>query len=239
MSEPVSFTISFPQGKSLTFTNATQGLIINGQEYLALADGALVYEKTSGLTADSATCQLSTNISTLIPALRTIGLSYHPYFDEPEVVASQNNISFYWAACRLAAYYNRYSTDHLDYPAREPVIKPAVAFLQKTARSGDNFLPQEMLAKTAEPVTLLGFYEGFPIFDDRHGFAKLLSRLGIHVDQHEVMISTPLDEHAETVANLGRRLETKLLISPLYKKNRVVFPSDPRLLRELKLDSHV
>lgn len=239
MPENISFSISFPPGKTLTFTTATRGLIINSQGYLALADGTLVYEKTAGLTADAVTCQISTNTSTLIPALRALGQTYHPYFDEPDVVASQNNITFYWQPCRLAAFYNRYSTDHLDYPAREPVIRKAVEFIQKTARSGDNFLPKEMLSKAAETVTLLGFYEGFPIFDDRHGFAKLFSRLGIHVDQHEVMISTPLDEHAETVDRLARRLEDKLHISPLYKKNRAVFPADPRLLTELKLQPHV
>ena len=231
----VEFTLTLASGKSLTFSTHTHGLIIKGKEYLAGNDGILIYTKTRRLKADSVVCQLSTNTSTLIPALHTLGLKYHPYFDRPEVVASQNNIAFYWSPSRLAAFYNRYSTSHLDYPKRRSVIKKAVAFLLETAKSKASFLPREMLAATREPIHLLGFYQGFPIFDNQTGFAKMLSRLGIHVDKNEVMISTPLDQHSREVRRLARQLETLLGIKASYKKNRVVFPASPSLLRELDL----
>src|SRR3989338_455192 len=197
----VEFTLTLASGKSLTFSTHTHGLIIKGKEYLAGNDGILIYTKTRRLKADSVVCQLSTNTSTLIPALRTLGLKYHPYFDRPEVAASQNNIAFYWSSSRLAAFYNRYSTSHLDYPKRRSVIKKAVAFLLETAKSKASFLPR-----------------------------KMLSRLGIHVDKNEVMISTPLDQHSREVRRLARQLETLLGIKASYKKNRVVFPASPSLL---------
>ena len=69
---------------------------------------------------------MSTNTSTLIPALRILGIPYHSYFDERPVVESQNNITFYWSPSRLAAFYNQFSTDELEYQDREPVIRQAV-----------------------------------------------------------------------------------------------------------------
>lgn len=231
----ISFTISLPRYKSITFSTETQGLIVNGKEYLALDDGILIYDKTKGLQANKVMCQFSSNTSTLIPALRIIGIQYHPYFDRQDVVASQNDISFYWKPSKLAAYYNGFSTDRVELTKREPIIRKAVEFLISTAKAGDYFLPEEMLEKIKEPVKLLGFYQGFPIFDNHYGFAKLLSRLGIHVDENEVMVSTPLDEHAKTVEALAKHLEAKLKVKPIYKKNRVVFPTSPELLKELGL----
>ena len=56
---------------------------------------------------------MSTNTSTLIPALRILVVPYSPYFDGREVVDSQNDITFYWEPSKLAAFYNRFSTDEL------------------------------------------------------------------------------------------------------------------------------
>ena len=229
------FSIKFPGDKVLTFSSKTAGLIVNGKEYLALSDGKLIYAKTKGMKSNKVTCQLGTNTSTLIPSFRILGLKYHRYFDKKDVVESQNDITFYWNPSRLAAFYNRYSTDQLDYPKREPIIRKAVSFLLGTANAKEDFLPKEMPVRATKPVKLLGFYEGFPIFDNKHGFAKLLSRLGIHVDENEVMISTPLDEHAKSVENLAKRLEKKLKIKATYKKNRVVFATSTHLMKELSL----
>ncbi|MCC7303955.1 hypothetical protein IT418_00865 [bacterium] len=132
---------------------------------------------------------------------------------------SQNDITFYWKKSQLAAYYNRYSTDNLKYAERQGVIKEAVAFIT----SGKVFdLPEEYLTELSEPCKILGFYGGFPIFDSSIGMAKLLSRLGIHVDLEAIMISTPMDEHAQTVYALAKEIEDKLVIQGFYKKNRVV-----------------
>lgn len=73
---------------------------------------------------------MSTNTSTLIPALRILGIAYHSYFDERPVVESQNNITFYWNPSKLAAFYNRFSTDELEHRDREPVVRRAVDFLR-------------------------------------------------------------------------------------------------------------
>ena len=114
-----------------------------------------------------------------IPALRTLGIPYSAYFDNREVVESQNDITFYWNPSKLAAFYNRFSTDELDYADREPVIRKAVEFFRSNPRRLP--LPEELLARMSEPSRLLGFYQGFPIFDGSTGFAKLQSRQGIHL----------------------------------------------------------
>jgi hypothetical protein len=230
-----SFTIKLSTTKKLTLTTKTHGLIIKGKEYLAENDGVLIYDKTKRLKANAATCQLSTNTSTLIPALRTLEIPYNQYFDKRDVIDSQNNITFYWKPSKLAAFYNRYSTDQVDYENRESVIRKAVTFLVYTANKSKDFLSKEVLDKTSEPVKLLGFYEGFPIFDNKFGFAKLLSRLGIHIDENETMLSTPLPEHADTVYELSKRLERKLKVKAAYKSNRVVFKTTNKLRKELMI----
>src|SRR5215510_8988813 len=150
--------------KRLIFDSDLHGLRIEGMEYLSGRDGALIYDKTRDLPAtDEVELQMSTNTSTLIPALRALGIPYARYFDERPVVESQNDITFYWKPSQLAAFYNRYSTDELDYAEREPVIRQAVGFLT----SNPQMLPltEELLSRMSEPSRLLGFYQGFPIFD--------------------------------------------------------------------------
>src|SRR5262245_10328077 len=114
--------------KYLIFNSDLRGLKVNDIEYVAGQDGVLIYDKTRDLQADKVELQMSTNTSTLIPALRVLDISYHSYFDERPVVDSQNDITFYWKPSRLAAFYNRFSTDELEYTEREPVIRRAVEF---------------------------------------------------------------------------------------------------------------
>jgi len=221
------------ESKLLIFNTDIHGLKVDGLEYTAGKDGILIYDKTREVKSDKVELQMSSNTSTLIPALRILGISYHPYFDERDVVESQNNITFYWNPSKLAAFYNRYSTDELGYQDREPVIRQAVDFLCSNTDS----LPllDELLARTLEPSKLLGFYQGFPIFDGSVGFAKLQSRLGIHIDSEEVMISTPLDQYEADVYELAELLSKETGLSYSKKKNRVNFPKDPNLLKLLGL----
>lgn len=214
--------------KRLIFDSDLRGLRINGTEYLAGRDGALIYDQTRDLRADEVELQMSTNTSTLIPALRALDIPYTSYFDEKEVVQSQNNITFYWKPSKLAAFYNRFSTDELDYADREPVIRQAVEFLRSNHQALP--LPEELLKRMLEPTRLLGFYQGFPIFDGSTGFAKLQSRLGIHLDPEAVMISTPLDKYEEDVYELAEHLARETGLDYSKKKNRVIFPKDERLL---------
>jgi hypothetical protein len=86
-----------------------------------------------------------------------------------------------------------------------------------------------------EPCKLLGFYQGFPIFDSSAGFAKLQSRLGIHIDPEEVMISTPLDRYEPDVYELAESLSKETGLRYSKKKNRILFPKDPGLLELLGL----
>jgi hypothetical protein len=219
--------------KRLIFDSDLHGLRIQGREYLSGRDGVLIYDRTRNRQADEVELQMSTNTSTLIPALRTLGISYSPYFDEREVVQSQNDITFYWNPSKLAAFYNRFSTDELDYVEREPVIRQAVEFL----RSNDQALPlsEEVLTRMLEPSRLLGFYRGFPIFDGSTGFAQLQSRLGIHIDPESVMISTPLDKYEDDVYELAEHLAEKTGLDFSKKKNRVIFLKEDKLLQLLGL----
>lgn len=204
---------------------------MNGLEYVSGQDGVLIYDKTRDLRTDEVELQMSTNTSTLIPALRILDIPYNPYFDERPVVESQNNITFYWNPSRLAAFYNQFSTDELEYQDREPVIRRAVDFLW----SNTDKLPlqEELLARMLEPCKLLGFYQGFPIFDGSVGFAKLQSRLGIHIGREEVMVSTPLDRYESDIYELAELLSRATGLSYSKKKNRVIFPKDPELLKLL------
>jgi len=217
--------------KRLIFDSDLHGLRINGVEVLSGRDGVLMYDKTVGVKSDVVELQMSTNTSTLIPALRVLGLSYAPYFDERPVVESQNDITFYWKPSKLAAFYNRYSTDELDYAEREPVIRQAVDYILSNASTLP--LPEELLTRMSEPSTLLGFYEGFPIFDGSTGFARLQSRLGIHMDTETIMISTPLDKYEADVYELAEKLEKATGLEPSKKKNRVMFLKDGKLLKVL------
>ena len=204
---------------------------MNGQEYISGRDGILVYDQTRDLRADEVELQMSTNTSTLIPALRILDIYYYPYFDQRPVVESQNNITFYWNPSQLAAFYNRFSTDELEYKDREPVIRQAVEFLWSNTDSLP--LQEEFLSHLLEPCKLLGFYQGFPIFDSSVGFAKLQSRLGIHVGSEDVMISTPLDRYESDVYELAELLSKETDLDYSKKKNRVIFPIDPKLLKLL------
>lgn len=217
--------------KQLTFDSDLHGVRINGTAYLAGRDGVLIYDQTRGLTAEQVEVQLSTNTSTLIPALRALGLAYAPYFDERPVVDSQNDITFYWKPSQLAAFYNRYSTDELDYAEREPVIRQAVDFLLATPVTLP--LPEELLTRMSEPSRLLGFYAGFPIFDGSTGFARLQSRLGIHVDTETVMVSTPLDKYEADVYELAEQLARETGLEYSKKKNRVMFAKEAKLIKLL------
>jgi hypothetical protein len=217
--------------KHLVFDSDLHGLRINGVEYLSVRDGVLIYDKTRGVISDEVELQMSTNTSTLIPAMRALGLRYAPYFDERPVVESQNDITFYWKPSKLAAFYNRYSTDELDYADREPIIRQAVDFLTSNPQTLP--LPEELLTRMLEPSTLLGFYEGFPIFDGSTGFARLQSRLGIHVDADSVMISTPLDKYEADVYELAEMLANETGLEYSKKKNRVMFLKEEKLLKVL------
>jgi hypothetical protein len=217
--------------KRLVFDSDLRGLRVNGVEYVSGRDGVLIYDKTRDLRADEVQLQMSTNTSTLIPALRILSISYHAYFDERPVVESQNDITFYWNPSKLAAFYNQFSTDELEYKDREPVIRQAVAFLWSNRDSLP--LKEELLAPMLEPCKLLGFYQGFPIFDSSVGFAKLQSRLGIHIGTEDVMISTPLDRYEPDVYELAELLSKETGLSYSKKKNRVIFPNDPTLLELL------
>lgn len=218
----------------LTFDSDLRGLRIGDTEYISGRDGVLIYDKTRDVAANAVELQMSTNTSTLIPALRVLGLPYAPYFDERPVVGSQNDITFYWQPSQLAAFYNRYSTDELDYAEREPVIRQAVDFL---ITNRDTLpLSEELLARMSEPSRLLGFYQGFPIFDGSTGFAKLQSRLGIHVDTETVMISTPLDKYEADVYELADVIAKETGLEYSKKKNRVMFLKDRKLLEVLGIE---
>ena len=217
--------------KRLIFDSDLRGLRVQGREYISGRDGTLIYDQTKGSQAAEVELQMSTNTSTLIPALRTLGIPYHSYFDDRQVVESQNDITFYWKPSKLAAFYNRFSTDELDYAAREPVIHEAVEFLASNAQTLP--LPEEFLTRMLQPSRLLGFYQGFPIFDGSTGFAKLQSRLGIHLDAETVMISTPLDKYEGDVYELAEYLAVETGLDYSKKKNRVIFPKDDRLLQLL------
>jgi len=217
--------------KRLVFDSDLYGLKVNDVEYVSGKDGVLIYDKIKSLHADKVKLQMSTNTSTLIPALRILGIPYHSYFNERPVVESQNDITFYWNPSKLAAFYNRFSTDELGYPDREPVIRRSVDFL---ASNSDSLpLEDEFLSRMLEPCKLLGFYQGFPIFDSSVGFAKLQSRLGIHIDPEEVMISTPLDQYENDVYELAELLKQATGLNYSKKKNRVNFKKDIKLLELL------
>ena len=217
--------------KRLIFDSDLHGLRINGTEYLSGRDGVLIYDQTRDLRADQVELQMSTNTSTLIPALRALNIPYASYFDELPVVESQNDITFYWMPSKLAGFYNRFSTDELDYADREQVIHQALEFLRSNEQTLP--LPEEVLARMREPSKLLGFYQGFPIFDGSTGFARLQSRLGIHVDVEAVMISTPLDKYEEDVYELAEHVAQETGLDYSKKKNRVIFLKDDRLLKVL------
>ena len=221
--------------KKLIFDSDLRGLRINNIEFVSGRDGVLIYDQVRDLPhTGEVELQMSTNTSTLIPALRLLGIPYSPYFDERPVVDSQNDITFYWEPSRLAAFYNRYSTDELDYPDREPVIRQAVEFIRSNPRTFP--LPEELLTRLSQPSRLLGFYRGFPIFDGSMGFAKLQSRLGIHLDSETVMISTPLDRYESDVYELAERLSRETGLDYSKKKNRVIFMKDPNLLNLLGVE---
>jgi len=221
--------------KRLIFDSDLHGLRIKGREYTSGRDGLLIYDQTRDVYADQVELQMSSNTSTLIPAFRTLGLPYSPYFDDRQVVESQNDITFYWKSSKLAAFYNRFSTDELDYADREPVIRRAVEFLLSNHETLS--LPEEVLARMRQPARLLGFYHGFPIFDSSAGFAKLQSRLGIHLDPEEVMISTPLDQYEDDVYELAEHLSAETGLNYSKKKNRVIFPKDEKLLKHLGIEA--
>lgn len=220
--------------KRLLFDSDLHGLRIKGTEFLAGRDGVLIYDQIADLQADEVELQMSTNTSTLIPALRILRLAYSSYFDERPVVESQNEITFYWKPSKLAAFYNRFSTDELDYPDREPVIRQAVEFIRSHSQILP--LPDEVLKQMLEPSRLLGFYQGFPIFDATTGFAKLQSRLGVHVGPESIMISTPLDKYEADVYELAEHLAGETGLDYSKKKNRVIFLKDDRLLEILGID---
>jgi hypothetical protein len=219
--------------KHLIFDADLKGLRVNGLEYLSGKDGILIYDKTKGLQADRVELQMSTNTSTLIPTLRILGVPYNVYFDERSVIASQNDITFYWNPSKLAAFYNRFSTDELEYKDREPIIRQAVDFLCSNV---DRLpLQKELLVRMLEPCKLLGFYQGFPVFDSSTGFAQLQSRLGIHIGREDIMVSTPLDRYESDVYELAEGLSQKTGLSYSKKKNRVNFSKESKLLELLGL----
>jgi len=219
--------------KRLVFDSDLHGLRVNGVDYLAGRDGVLIYDQVNGVRANEVELQLSTNTSALIPAFRILGISYNSYFDERPVVESQNNITFYWQPSKLAAFYNRFSTDELEYENREPVIRQAVEFL--VANIDRLLLENEYLTRMVEPCKLLGFYQGFPIFDGSVGFAPLQSRLGIHVGTEDVMISTPLDRYEADIYELAELISKETGLDYSKKKNRTIFLKNLKILELFSL----
>jgi len=230
------FVIEFPTGKSIIFSSKIAGLKVGRRDYKAKDDGILIYEKVKDIKADEATCQLSTNTSTLIPALKVLGLPYNKYFDRRDVVESQNDITFYWQPSYLANYYNRYSTDGVPLEEREKIIRKAVQFLI-TSRDLpiDRLLKKKFLNALKEDCKLLGFFEGFPIFDAASGMPMLKSRLGIHIGVESIMVSTPMDKYAKDVKEVAGKLSQKSGATPSYKKNRIRFEKSTKLLESLGL----
>ncbi len=92
MDQKITLEISIGS-KKLIFDSELHGLVVEGMNYLAEQDGVLIYDKTKNLKSDEVRLQLSTNTSTLVPALRILGISYNPYFDDREVIESQNDIT--------------------------------------------------------------------------------------------------------------------------------------------------
>jgi len=223
----MQFQIEF-DAKTLIFDSDIHGLKAQGVEYVAGRDGILIYDQVNGVKADQVEAQLSTNTSTLIPAFRILDIPYSLYFDERPVIESQNDITFYWNPSKLAAFYNRYSTDELDYMDREPVVHRAVNFLITNKETLP--LQDEYLNKMLEPSKLLGFYQGFPIFDGTFGFAKLQSRLGIHVGVQDIMISTPMDQYETDVYSLAENISEATGLTFSKKKNRVIFQKDAKII---------
>lgn len=226
----MEFPLVLGGDKKLIFDSELKGVMVSGKEFIATKDSPLIYDQLQGKKEESVVrVQMTANTSTLIPALRILGISYPAYFDERPVVESQNDVTFYWNKSKLAAYYNRYSTDHLLYADRKQIIKAAVAFL-----TSDTFeLPEEYLSELSKPCKVLGFFEGFPIFDSSTGLAKLVSRLGIHIDPESIMISTPFDEHSTLVYNLATKIGSDLGIQGVYKKNRVTFSEKELVLTHI------
>ncbi len=220
-------------GKKLIFDSEIKGLKVGEKEYLAGRDGELIYDQTKDLKASEVHLQMTTNTSTLIPVLRILAVPYNKYFDGRGVVESQNDITFYWNKSELAAFYNRFSTDELDYTEREPVIRKAVAFLEKDVKELP--LEKEFLTRVLEPCKLIGFYQGFPIFESSTGFAKLQSRLGIHVDPEAIMISTPMDKYEGEVYELAEEISGKTGEEFSRKKNRVIFMKSQKITKLLGL----
>lgn len=229
----VSFVISFQSKKKLIFTSEIGGLKIDDSEYTAGSDGVLIYDKTNGLTSDTVICQLSTNTSTLIPSLRILGIPYNPYFDDRDVVESQNDITFFWKKSRLSAFYNRFSTDGVLNSKREEILRKAIDFIILTANKGENFLPEEKLSRLNEECRLLGFYHGFPIFDANFGLPQLLSRIGIHVGTESILISTPLDKYSSDVEGIAHFIEDSTGEKGVRKKNRIRFDKKETILSSL------
>lgn len=225
--------------KKLTFDSNTRGLIVNGIEYRSGEDGILVYDKVLGLNSNEVTCQLSTNTSTLIPGLKIAGLKYNSYFDIRDVIESQNDITFYWKASRLAAFYNRYSTDGVVMDHRESIVRSAVSFLIDSSNLNENFLPEEKLKQLNEKCRLLGFYEGFPIFDASFGLPQLQSRIGIHIGIESISVSTPVDKYQDDVYKLAEKIESVTKVKGFKKKNRVRFENNPKILRLLSLENKI
>lgn len=232
MNKIIRFEIFF-ENKKLIFDSATHGLKVGEIMYQSGDDGILVYDQTVGLQSNEVICQLSSNTSTLIPALKILGIPYDSYFDRREVIESQNNISFYWDRSRLAAFYNRYSTDGIDIEKRESIVRSAIDFLTNQKNMNKNFLPQEKLERLSHQCKLLGFYEGFPIFDAEFGMPQLLSRLGIHIGNDSILVSTPIDKYQNDVYLLSKKIEDKTRIKGFRKKNRVRFEKTPKILIEL------
>ena len=101
--------------KKMVFDSQLLGLKVNRIEYVAGKDGGLIYDQTIKLKASEVELQMSANTSTLIPALQILSLPYKSYFDRRDVIESQNDITFYWNKSKLAAFYNKFSTDQLGY----------------------------------------------------------------------------------------------------------------------------
>lgn len=232
MNKIIRFEI-FINNKKLIFDSTVHGLKIDEKMYDSGDDGILVYDKTAGILSNEVICQLSSNTSTLIPALKILGISYNSYFDRRKVVESQNNISFYWDRSRLAAFYNRYSTDGIDVEKRESIVRSAIDFLTNPKNMKEEFLPQERLERLSQECKLLGFYEGFPILDAEFGMPQLLSRFGIHIGNESILVSTPIDNYQEDVFLLAEKIGEKIGMYGFRKKNRVRFEKTPKILKEL------
>ena len=83
--------------KKLIFDSDLRGLRINGVEIVSGRDGVLIYDQVRDLPhTGEVELQMSTNTSTLIPALRLLGIPYSLLNSRPRKSASCDRFCKYF-----------------------------------------------------------------------------------------------------------------------------------------------